>query len=261
MNGRVSSLYFGHVMHQRVRPVEHRLDYRVFSTLIDIDELPALHASLKLFSHNRFNLFSFYDRDYGPGDGSPLRPWVEHHLDEAGIRLDGGAIRILCFPRIFGYVFNPLSVYFCHDPDGALAAVLYEVSNTFGQRHTYLIPVEDGRSGVVHQQCDKRFYVSPFNAVEGFYRFNVKPPAEHVAISITQCDDHGPLLHASHGARRVPLTDRTLANAFLRYPLMTVKIMGGIHWEALRLWRKGLRLVDRPPPPVQPVTVVTSPEA
>jgi len=261
MNVRASSLYFGHVMHKRIRPVTHRLDYRVFSTFIDLDELPTLGRSLKLFSHNRFNVFGFLDRDYGPGDGSPLRPWVEHHLREAGIDLDGGAIRILCFPRIFGYVFNPLSVYFCYRPSGDLAAILYEVSNTFSEKHTYLIPVAGGGSEVVHQQCEKRFYVSPFNAVKGYYRFNVKPPGDTVSISITQCDDQGPLLHASHGARLVPLTDGALVTAFLRYPLMTVKIIGGIHWEALRLWRKGLPLVNRPPPPVQPVTVVTSPEA
>ncbi len=261
MNELSSSLYFGYVMHQRVRPVKHRLDYGVFSILIDLDELSTLTRSLKLFSHNRFNLFGFFDRDHGPGDGSPPRPWVEHHLLQAGIDLSGGAIRILCFPRIFGYVFNPLSVYFCYRPAGDLAAVLYEVSNTFGQRHTYLIPVDDAGSKVVHQRCDKRFYVSPFNAVEGFYRFTINPPGDTLAISINQCDDRGPLLHASHSARRVPLTDGALATAFLRYPLMTVKVMVGIHWEAFRLWRKGLRLVDRPPPPARPVTVVTSPEA
>ncbi len=261
MRAMSSSLYCGRVMHKRVRPVKHKLDYRVFSTLIDLEELPRLDRSLTLFSHNSFNIFSFYDRDYGPGDGSPLRPWVEYHLNEAGINLDGGAIRILCFPRIFGYVFNPLSVYFCYRRSGDLSAVLYEVSNTFGQRHGYLIPVADGRSDVFQQQCDKRFYVSPFNAVEGFYRFNVKPPTETLAIAINQCDQHGLLLHAAHNARRVPLTNGALVTAFLRYPLMTVKVIGGIHWEALRLWRKGLRLVDRPPPPVQPVTVVTTPEA
>jgi DUF1365 family protein len=256
-----SSLYFGRVIHERVRPVKHRLDYRVFSTLIDLDELPALARRLRLFSHNRFNVFGFFDRDYGPSDGSPLRPWVERHLFEAGIDLRGGPVRLLCFPRIFGYVFNPLSVYFCYRPGGDLAAVLYEVSNTFGQRHTYLIPVSGGGSEVIRQQCQKRFYVSPFNAVEGHYRFNVKPPADTLAIAINQCDDAGLLLHASHRARRVPLTDRALVSAFLRYPLMTLKVMGGIHWEALRLWRKGLRLVDRPPPPARPVTVVASPEA
>lgn len=261
MTGLVSALYFGQVMHKRVRPVKHRLDYRVFSTLIDLDELAELDRTFRFFSHNRFNLFGFYDRDYGPGDGSALRPWVDHHLRAAGIDLQGGSVRLLCFPRICGYVFNPLSVYFCYWRDGGLAAVLYEVSNTFAQRHTYLIPVADGASEVVRQQCEKRFYVSPFNAVEGFYRFSVKPPAETLAIAINQCDDRGLLLHASHGARRVPLTDGALASAFLRYPLMTLKVVGGIHWEALRLWRKGLRLVDRPPPPARPVTVVTSLEA
>ncbi len=137
-----SCLYVGEVVHQRVRPSRHRLRYRVFSALLDLDELPQLDRRLRLFGHNRLNIFSFLDRDHGDGTGAPLRPWVEHHLERAGIELAGGAIRLLCYPRLFGYVFNPLSVYFCHRADGALAAMIYEVNNTFGERHSYLIPVD-----------------------------------------------------------------------------------------------------------------------
>ena len=138
-----SALYFGTVVHARFRPKRHDLRYRVFAMLLDLDELEALGRTSRLFSHNRFNLFSFLDRDHGPGDGQPLRQWITGVLVDAGIDIGRGAIRVLCYPRILGYVFNPLSIYFCHRPDGSLAAVLYEVNNTFGQRHSYLLPVSE----------------------------------------------------------------------------------------------------------------------
>jgi hypothetical protein len=256
MNERQSALYFGDVMHQRVRPRRHRLCYRVFFLFADLDELDDLDRRLSVFSYNRFNLFGFCDKDHGPGDGRPLRGWVEGHLAEAGIDLGGGAIRLLCFPRVLGYVFNPLTVYFCYRPSGHLAAILYEVNNTFGERHTYLVPVEAEAAGALSHSCDKQFYVSPFNAVEGGYSFRVELPAEAVTVVINQSDAEGPLLHAALRAKRVPLTQRSLLTAFVRYPLLTLKVIGGIHWEALRLWGKGLRLVDRPRPPARPVTVV-----
>jgi len=253
-----SALYFGEVLHQRLKPRRHRLHYRVFSMLLDLDEIDGLARRCRLFSRNRFNLFSFCDRDHGPGDGTPLRAWVEGHLAEAGIDLDGGPIRLLCFPRMLGYVFNPLSVYFCHAPDGALRAVIYEVRNTFGQRHSYLIPIGGGAGGAVHQSCAKAFYVSLFNDVEGGYRFSVAPPTDSLAIVINQFDDQGPLLNAWLRGRREMLGDRMLFTAFLRYPLMTVKVIAGIHWEALKLWRKGLRIIRRPAPPAHAVTIVGS---
>jgi len=256
MNDMHSALYFGDVMHQRVKPRRHRLRYRVFFTFVDIDELSCLHQRLPLFSYNRLNLFSFFDKDHGPGDGSPLRCWVEGHLAGAGVDLGGGAIRLLCFPRVLGYVFNPLSVYFCYQPNGELGAILYEVSNTFGERHTYLAPVVSDGSSAVSHRCDKNFYVSPFNAVEGGYSFRVEPPGQSVTVVINQSDTEGPLLHAALRAKRVPLTRAALLSAFVRYPLLTLKVIAGIHWEALRLWGKGLRLVDRPQPPARPVTVV-----
>lgn len=256
MNEWHSALYFGEVMHQRVRPRRHRLSYRVFFLFADLDELADLNGRLPLFSHNRLNLFSFFDKDHGSGDNGPLRRWVELQLAEAGIDLGGGAIRLLCFPRVLGYVFNPLTVYFCYRPNGDLAAILYEVSNTFGERHTYLVPVEADGAAVLSHRCDKEFYVSPFNAVEGGYSFRVEPPAESVSVVINQSDAEGPLLHAVLRAKRVPLTQAALLTAFVRYPLLTLKVIAGIHWEALRLWGKGLRLVDRPRPPARPVTVV-----
>jgi len=135
-----STLYVGSVMHRRLRPRRHRLRYRVFWMLLDLDEIERLPRVLRLFSHNRFNAVSFHDADHGDGSATPLRAQVERHLAAAGIALGGGAIRLLCMPRILGYGFNPLSVYFCYQRSGLLAAILYEVHNTFGERHSYLIP-------------------------------------------------------------------------------------------------------------------------
>lgn len=251
-----SALYHGTVVHQRFRPKPHRLSYRVFAMLLDLDEIPLLGRNLRLFSHNRFNLFSFLDRDHGDGDGSPLREWVSRTLAAGGIRDADGPVRLLCYPRIMGYVFNPITVYFCHRSDLTLAAVVYEVNNTFGQRHSYVVPVPVGAEGTVRHACPKRFYVSPFIAMEAEYHFRIRPPADRAVVAIDETDAQGRLLFASFAAHRHRLDDRSLAAAFLRHPLMTLKVMAGIHWEALRLWQKGVPLVRRPAPPVDAVTVM-----
>jgi DUF1365 family protein len=255
-----SALYVGRVMHQRLRPARHRLRYRVFSMLVDIDELPALSQRLRLFSFNRFNLFSLHERDYGAGDGLPLRAHVEQQLHAAGLRT-GGAIRLLSMPRILGHVFNPLSVYFCSHPDGGLQAVLYEVSNTFGQRHSYLIPVDQAeRHGErIAQHCAKHFHVSPFLDLDMRYAFRVELPGaqrEGLGIGITASDAQGPVLVARFDARRTPLGDAALARVFISHPLLTLKVVAAIHWEALRLWIKGARFRRCPPAPAQPVSIV-----
>jgi hypothetical protein len=256
-----SGLYVGSVMHHRVKPVRHRLSYRVFSLLADLDELPRLDRELRLFAHNHFGLIGFHDRDFGPlGErGADLKSWAEGQLAAAGIE-GGGPVRLLCFPRVLGFVFNPLCVWFCHRRDGTLAAIIHEVSNTFGQRHAYLIPAAPGPDGLVRQRCDKGFYVSPFMDMETAYHFRIRPPGgqagEPLAVSIRQTDAEGPVLHASLTARRVELTDGAILRAWTRHPLMTAKVVAGIHWEALHLWRKGLAIRPRPPAPAHPVTVV-----
>ncbi|MBP2305697.1 DUF1365 family protein [Azospirillum melinis] len=258
-----SGLYVGSVMHHRVKPVRHRLSYRVFSLLADLDELPRLDRDLRLFAHNRFGLLGFRDRDFGPlgGIGMDLKGWAEGQLAAAGIE-GGGPVRLLCFPRVLGFVFNPLCVWFCHRRDGTLAAVIHEVSNTFGQRHAYLIPAAAGPDGLVRQRCDKGFYVSPFMDMETAYHFRIRPPGglagEPLAVSIRQTDAEGPVLHAALTARRVELTDGAILRAWARHPLMTAKVVAGIHWEALHLWRKGLAIRPRPPAPADPVTIVNS---
>ena len=252
---RASTLYLGQVTHRRLRPKRHQLAYRVFSMLLDLDELSGLDRSLRLFGHNRWGLFSFLDRDHGAGHGD-LRHHVEEQLAKAGVDIARGPIRLLCYPRVLGYVFNPITIYFCHRPDGAIAAMIYQVDNTFGDRHSYVIPVADGADRSIHQQCDKMLHVSPFMGMGMTYRFRIAPPGPSIAIAVEVRDAEGAILDALFAGRRAELTDRALAAAFFRYPLMTLKVMIGIHWEALRLWRKGLRVYHRPLAPDRSATIV-----
>ena len=253
-----SALYLGRVMHKRLRPFVHAFTYRVFSLYLDLDELPALQRRLRLFSHNRWNLFGFHDRDHGARDGTPLKPWIERHLEAAGIELEGGPVRVLCFPRVLGYVFNPLAIWFCYHADGSLRAILYEVSNTFGQSHGYLAPVPAGRGArrPIDQSAVKGFYVSPFIGMVSRYDFRLAEPAERLAVAILQWVPEGGQLLARQTGRRHELNDRVLLRAFFAYPLMSLKVIGAIHWEALRLWIKGARLVERPAAPEREVTLI-----
>ena len=250
-----SALYVGNVWHRRLRPRRHDLQYSCYWLLLDLDELPALPARLNLFSHNRWNLFSLCDRDYGDRSGRPLRAYVEGQLAAAGIVLNGGAIRLLTMPRVLGYAFNPISIYFCHAADGALAALLYEVRNTFGQRHSYLIPVEGPAGGVIVQHCRKAFYVSPFLDMALTYEFRVAAPAETATVSIRASDVDGPMLTAALTADHRPLTDRALGWLLLSHPLLTIKVIAAIHYEALWLVLKGIGLRARPELPNSPVSV------
>ena len=199
---------------------------------------------LKLLRLNRGGLFSFHEKDHGDGGATPLRDWVERHLAKAGMPIVG-RIAVLAYPRVLGYDFNPLSVFFCDDRDDRLMAILYEVANTYSERHTYVIPVED--DATVRQTADKVFYVSPFLPVAGQYEFSIEPPEDEVGVSINLRDTDGLLLTAAFHGDRKPLTDVTLAGVFFRYPLMTLKVMAGIHWEALKLWRKGIRFRKHTP--------------
>ncbi|RDV03592.1 DUF1365 domain-containing protein [Undibacter mobilis] len=253
-----SCLYTGTVMHRRLKPHAHRLNYRAFWCLLDLDELPDLSARLTFFSLERFNLFGFRTTDHGDGSNRPLRAQVDAHLATAGIDLKGGAIRLLCMPRFLGFVFNPISVYYCYDRSGALRALLYQVHNTFRQRHSYLIPVDSRPGEPIEQRCLKAFYVSPFMDMDIAYRFRVQPPDERVALVIECSDADGPVLIASLAGERQALTDTALLRVFLSFPLMTLKVVAGIHWEALKLWIKGMRLRPRPPAP-SPITIATQP--
>jgi DUF1365 family protein len=254
MTGFVSALYLGSVLHTRLRPVRHRLRYPLPMLLLDLDELPRLDRAVAGFSFDRFNLFSFHGRDHLAGDATPLRAQIEQHLARAGL-VTGGAIRVLCMPRVLGFAFNPLSVFFCHAPEGGLVAMLYEVNNTFGQRHSYLIPAASG-GGLQRQRCEKRFYVSPFMEMALHYHFRVAAPGDRAIVSIEVHDETGPMLAASFSGRRQELTGVNLRRLLMRFPALGLQVLAGIHWEALKLWRKGLRLRLRPKPPCEPVSIV-----
>jgi DUF1365 family protein len=249
-----SGLYPGVVTHTRLKPRRHALRYNIFMLLLDLDELPALDRTLKLFSVASFNLTGFNPRRHGDGSATPLKAQMEAQLAAAGIA-HGGPIRILAMPRILGMGFNPLTVYYCHRPDGALSAILYEVNNTFGERHSYLIPADD--APVVKQACEKGFYVSPFMDMELSYSFRVRPPAETVQVLVDVDDAEGRVLATGFVAERQDLTDRNLARAWLTHPWMTLGVMAAIHWEALFVWLKGEKIRRRPPKPAWAVTVVT----
>ncbi|MVT00229.1 DUF1365 domain-containing protein [Devosia marina] len=227
-----SAIYVGHVVHQRHRPKKHHLRYRVFSLLIDLDELPVLNR-LKWFGHNRRALFSFSDADHG--DGLALRDWVNRHLASEGLG-PAGRVRLLCYPRILGYVFNPLTVWFCDDASGRPLATIYEVHNTFRERHSYVLPAS------ADQVADKAFYVSPFIDMNCRYEFRLTPPGDKVRIAIHETQDDRPLLYAAFTGDRHELTDAKLMRLFVTHPLMTLKVTASIHFEALRLIAKGIRI-------------------
>jgi DUF1365 family protein len=231
-------LYFGRVMHTRVAPFKHQFEYRVFSVFLDIDRLQELPEMSRLFSHNKFNLFGFYDTDHGAKDGVGLRTWIESELKESGIVETPKTIKLFCYPRILGYVFNPLSIFYCYDERDRLMALLYEVSNTFGERHLYVAKANITKDSVLiepHAQ-EKVFYVSPFFEVKGDYLFRVKKPERQISLRI-ELSDHGqPLLFTAVSGDRRTLKTSSLLKACFKYPLMTFKVIGAIHWEALRLW-------------------------
>jgi uncharacterized protein len=248
IEGDAAALYVGDVMHARLKPVGHRFSYRVMSLLIDLDRLEVADRQTPLFGVNRRALYSFHEADHGRRDGSSLRLYAQRCAAEQGIDLTGGRVLLLCYPRLFGYTFNPLSVYFCYRADGQPTLLIYEVRNTFGDIHAYVLPVkrDDISPAGIRQTQDKRFYVSPFVEMAMRYHFRVTLPQDRVKLRILETDKEGPLLSATFNGKRRMLTTPELLHSFFSLPLVTLKIIAAIHWEALRLWLKGVRLVPRP---------------
>ncbi len=246
--GQAAVLYVGQVLHARLRPRAHRFTYRVFTLLADLDQLPAIGRRLRLFSVDRPNLLAFWQADHGPRDGSPLRPWVERQLAAHGLASAGHRILVLAMPRLLGYVFNPISVYYCHDAAGRLGALIYEVKNTFGEQHSYVLPAPSAATpgGWLRQSCAKAFYVSPFIEPDARYRFHLQPPGERLRLIIQESHAAQPLLLATLTGTRRPCTDWQLLKAAFRWPFMTHKVIAAIHWEALWLWLKRIPLQPRP---------------
>lgn len=244
--------YVGPVMHARFRPVPHRFQYQVFSLLVDLDRLEEANRLSRFFSVGRFNLIGFDLRPHGPRPGDDPRRAIPRMLEEAGLAEPVEKVFLLCYPRVMGFVFNPLSVYFAYGAGDRLIGVVYEVRNTFGERHSYVAPVRQGEVSPagLRQSASKLFYVSPFLDQTMRYLFRVLPPGgERLSLRILETDPAGPMLAATFTGRPEPITDRACLRLTFRMPLMTLKVVAGIHFEALRLWLKGIRFFSRPARP------------
>jgi uncharacterized protein len=253
------TLYEGQVMHARLKPFIHRFSYRVFSTLIDIDQLSGLSRLSILFSVNRFNALSLHEQDHIDPRISPVNAGLRAYVDALCRKADMPPPRralLLAYPRVFGHGFNPISVYYLYDAFGRLCATIYEVRNTFGERHAYVCPVQTCEASIagIRQSCVKRLHVSPFLGMSGKYDFRIAPPGDALRLRILEHDQAGPILAASFSAKAKPLTTANLVSALIRIPLLGLKVVSLIHFEALRLWLKGAMFFKSPPPP-PPVSV------
>ena len=238
-----SCLYVGSVIHKRFKPKEHFFKYKVFSLYLNLDEIAEVQKKIPFFSYNKFNLISFYDKDHGERDGSSLKLWVQKKLNEAGIGNEIKSVNLLCYPRIFGYVFNPLSIFFVFDKYSSLIAIMYEVKNTFGEQHTYVFKTNDDK--IITNNCTKKFHVSPFINMECHYYFRVLKNSEKISIIIDQKDKDGKLLYASQDGKAKDFNEKNLIISYISHPLMTLKIIAAIHYEALKLWLKGIKIIKR----------------
>jgi uncharacterized protein len=259
MSALASCLYEGTIVHKRLTPRRHAFSYRVFALCLDVDEIDLLDRRLRLFSRNRRNLLGFRDADLGAEGAEPVADKTRRLLDRCGLGECGARIELICYPRLLGYVFNPLSVYFCRDASGAIGAVIYEVSNTFGERRSYVIPANEAAVSI-SQTCAKEMYVSPFTGASGRYGFHGIAPSDRIVIGVNFREAGQPVLKTHFCGERRPLTDGAIAGAVARHPFMTLKVIGAIHFEALRLWAKGVPLVARHTSPAYSFTIVAPPK-
>ena len=238
-----SKIYSGQVIHTRFKPKKHYFKYKVFSLLIDLDEIIEINKNLNFFSYNKFNLISFFDIDHGDRDGSNVKEWVKENLIKKNIKFQNVRVEILCYPRILGYVFNPLSILYVYNENDKLISIFYEVKNTFGEQHTYIFETKD--QTLIKNKCNKKFYVSPFIDMECEYNFSVTKPGDSISVIINQYDKEGKLLFASQDGKSQELTTKNLILSYLKHPLMTFKVIVAIHYEAFKLWFKKVKLVKK----------------
>lgn len=250
-----AAVYCSEVMHQRFTTPLYRFKYRVFSILLDIDRIDEAVAGTALFSRNRFNLLSFYDSDHLPPGQSDLRAWAEGVLRGGGVTPAVLRIRLLCFPRVLGWVFNPISLWYCEDRKGQPVAVIAEVRNTFGERHCYLLKPQDPTAGwPLRQSHAKAFHVSPFIDMQAGYEFRLARPEQRLSVVIREYQEDKLMLVATQTGRRHPFTSAELSMQLLRVPLQTLKVLAGIHWQALKIWLGGGRFHRKPEPPLEEVS-------
>ena len=239
-----SSIYNGQVIHKRFKPKVHSFKYDVFSLLIDLSELETLDKEVNFFSYNKFNLTSFYDKDHGHRDGSSLINWVHEILNKNNVTTENIKIKILCYPRIFGFVFNPLSVFYVYNSNENLISILYEVKNTFGEQHTYIFRIEKDAK-LIQNNCSKKFHVSPFIQMNCNYFFRLLKPGNKISVIIDQYENEDKILYASQDGIRTDFNTKYLIKSFLNHPLMTFKIIIAIHYEAFKLWSKGIKFIKK----------------
>lgn len=242
-----ASLYVGQVMHARLKPFPHRFNYNVFNLLIDIDRLNEANQLSRLFSVNGRGLVSFKEKDHGGETDTGLADFIRATVHKQSPTLPIDEIKLLCYPRILGYVFNPISIYYCFH-NGEINAMVYEVRNTFGNKHIYVAPVEGDQVNAagLRQKCGKQLHVSPFIQMGMTYFFHVSQLGEQLRFRILERDQAGPLLSATLKAKHQTLSSKSLSIQLIKIPFLTIKIVAGIHFEALRLWFKGAKFIKSP---------------
>lgn len=238
-----SRIFVGEVMHMRLKPVRHQFRHRMIALWLDVDRLEETARDRRFFGYNRFNLFGFYDKDHGPRDGSALRPWVEARLAETGAARPA-RIMALCFPRVLGHEFNPITVYYCYDEADRLSGLVYEVKNTIDGQHAYPVRLDPMETEHRHARR-KDFYVSPFIGMDKSYRFLIFDPVEKLRLRINESDADGLELIATWTGKPEAMSDAGILRRALTHPLMSVKVVALIHWHALRLLLKGAPVLGR----------------
>ena len=243
------SLYSCDVMHRRHFPQKYHFDYKVFSLLIDIDSYAEDNTS-SVLSFDRFNIFSVYTKDHGARDGSAWRTWIDSILDQHDLSKAKHQIKLLCFPRVLGYAFNPISLWYCFGENNKLYAVICEVSNTFGECHHYVLHNGNQPYGQqVQANKKKNFHVSPFINMDAEYKFVISIPDDELRIVINEFQSNELMLTATQLGKQKPLDTPHLLGLFFRLPFMTLKIMWMIHWQALKIWLRGGVYHKKPQPP------------
>jgi DUF1365 family protein len=198
---------------------------------------------------------SFYDRDHGAGKEESALEYARMLFTRAGLTDAGAQVKLLSYPRLLGYVFNPVSVYYGYDAGSKLRGLIYEVNNTYRERRSYVLAAGAPRDGVFVHACSKEMSVSPFTSNDGRYNFNVTQPGDDLLLGIRFADERGPVIKTHFRGQARALTDRAIASLVLTQPAMTAKVIAAIHWEALKLYVKGVPLVRRRPGPGHAVSL------